>query len=105
MKNEKKTLIINNELEEMFCYALRYALGRMSYAPYSVVSFLKPLLPNVRSEELALWARDIEEQFPPEDVDALLGRRCKKYFEDSTYRLWMNFLESIRREEERRKSK
>lgn len=93
------------KLEEMFCYALRYALGRMSYAPYSVVTFLQPLLPHIRSEELALWARDIEKQFPPEDVEALLGRRCEGYFEDFSYRLWMNFLESIRREEDRRKSK
>lgn len=103
MKDKKKTLIVNDELGEMFCYSLRYALGRMSYAPASVINYLRPLLPYIGDTELYIWKRDIMERFPSEEEvlldPAMIGASEALYFRE----LWMNFLDNIRKEEERRK--
>lgn len=104
--NKKKEEVlerpIDAALEEMFCYSMRYSLGRHTYAPYSVTEFLRPLLPRVRAAELEIWARDIEEAYPPEEA-GLMGVGVVGGYSDRIDRdLWMRFLEDIRRELRRR---
>ena len=93
---------INADLEEMLCYALRYALGRRSYAPYSVITFLRPLLPYIRDSELAIWRRDILSHFPPEEAEMMQGREAPYAEWEYFCRLWLNFARDIREEEGRR---
>lgn len=96
---------IGAALEEMFCYSMRYALGRHSYAPYSVTEFLRPLLPRVRAAELEIWARDIEEAYPPEEAGLMGIGTIGGSFDRVDRDLWMRFLEDIRRELQRREEK
>ncbi len=96
----KKTVYVDSDLEEMFCYAMRYAMGRMSYAPESVIRYLRPLLPHIRKAELQIWARDIEQQYMPEEE--LLTGKPEGSLEDYFRKLWLHFLKDIREELKRR---
>ena len=42
-------------------FAVRYALGRQSYAPGLVQDFIRPLLPKLSEKTLAVLERDIRE--------------------------------------------
>lgn len=41
--------------------AVRYALGRRSYMPYLVTSFITPLLPHLSKKTIWCFRRDLEE--------------------------------------------
>lgn len=99
-----KEVCVNSEFEEMCCYAIRYALGRRSYAPENVIRFLRPLLPFIRTMELYIWQRDISEAFPAEEKELLFGEEAEDGISDAYFRrLWLNFLKDIQAEEARRK--
>ena len=43
-------------------WAVRYCLGRMSYAPGQTIAFITPLLPYLSKKTLWCFDRDIEER-------------------------------------------
>lgn len=95
---------VNRDLEEICCYAMRYALGRQSYAVEDTIRYLRGLLPHVRDTELYIWARNIEQKFPPEEAALLRGREDGGYADGYFRGLWLGFLRDIREEERRRKN-
>lgn len=96
---------VNGELEEVCCYAVRYALGRQSYAVESVIGYLRKLLPYVREIELYIWWRDISEAFPPGSRELTEGKRDDGYSETYFRALWLAFLNDIQEERRRREEK
>lgn len=77
---------------EMLNYAVRYALGRRSYAVGDTVSFIMPLIPYLTTRTLYVMHRDIKEQAERD----LLGMDCDKVD-------WMKLYKAIGEEMERRK--
>ena len=47
--------------EDMLVYALRYTLGRSSYAPGVCQDYLRPLIPHFSKKALCVMIRDIQE--------------------------------------------
>lgn len=56
--------------------AVRYALGRRSYMPYLVTSFITPLLPHLSNKTIWCFKRDLEEcrDFGDPEIDELTWR-------------------------------
>ena len=48
--------------EDILIYALRYTLGRSSYAPGVCQDYLKPLVPFFTKKALGVMIRDIERE-------------------------------------------
>ena len=48
------------DFSSMLICALRYSLGRMTYMPHTVTSFIRPLLPYLDNKTLYVMIRDIE---------------------------------------------
>lgn len=71
--------------------AVRYCLGRRTYMPWSVMSFIKPFLPALSDNTLYVMARDIAEADNLGDAEI-----------DSP--MWAEFLAEIEKEWKRRKS-
>lgn len=71
--------------------AVRYCLGRRTYAPGTVMGFIRPLLPRLDSKTLYVMARDIAEadNLGDAEIDAPM---------------WAEFLTEIEKERKRRKS-
>lgn len=62
-RNEQrtKTVPICENFGLMLNWALRYTLGRETYAPHSVMIYCKPLLPHLSERTLEIMREDIEE--------------------------------------------
>ena len=43
-------------------WAVRYCLGRMSYAPSMTIEFITPLLPYLSNKTIKVFDQDIEDQ-------------------------------------------
>lgn len=71
--------------------AVRYCLGRRTYMPWSVMSFIKQFLPALSDNTLYVMARDIAEadNLGDAEIDAPM---------------WAAFLAEIEKEWKRRKS-
>lgn len=71
--------------------AVRYCLGRRTYAPGTVMGFIRPLLPRLDSKTLYVMARDIAEadNLGDTEIDAPM---------------WAEFLTEIEKERKRRKN-
>lgn len=61
----KKKIPMDDELEEMLAYAMRYCLSRASYAPASFIWYVTPLLPQMSEGWLRLCLRDLDEALRP----------------------------------------
>lgn len=91
-----KTVPVDEHLGEMLNYALRYAIGRRTYAAHDVVQYVEPLVPDLDKVTLRVMQYDIvAEQVKPgglgdDNIDA----------PD-----WLRLLGKIRAELERRKTK
>jgi hypothetical protein len=86
---------VDDNLGEMLNYAVRYSLGRMSYAPHDVIAYCRPLLPNLSDKTLHVMQNDIaaaarDEMLGDETIDAPA---------------WIQFLFEVLREIEGRKDK
>lgn len=46
---------------EIMTYAVRYACGRMTYAPFTVCSYIMPLIGEIETKALRNIAREIDE--------------------------------------------
>lgn len=69
---------------EMLNYAVRYALGRQSYAPHDVVNYITPLLPRLSHRTLFVMAKDIEK------TDSYGDERIDKP-------MWLKFLAEVKK--------
>ena len=58
----RKKIYVDSELGLVLNCAVRYALGRQTYAPGSVTRFISPLLPFLDDSTLNCFDRDIVEQ-------------------------------------------
>lgn len=84
--------IANTEDFGIVCIcAVRYCLGRHTYAPGIVRDFIKPFLPALNDKTLYVMARDISgaDNLGDAEIDALM---------------WAAFLAEIEKERKRRKS-
>lgn len=61
MNKKKKTVPVCEDFGLMLNWALRYTLGRETYAPHSVMVYCKPLLPHLSERTLEVMREDIEE--------------------------------------------
>lgn len=61
MNKRTKTVPICENFGLMLNWALRYTLGRETYAPHSVMIYCKPLLPYLSERTLKIMQKDIEE--------------------------------------------
>lgn len=71
--------------------AVRYCLGRRTYTPWAVMSFIKQFLPALSDNTLYVMARDIAEadSLGDAEIDAPM---------------WAEFLAEIEKERKRRKN-
>lgn len=72
--------------------AVRYAIGRQSYAPGVVIDFIRPLLPYVNERTLYVFDQDITEK-------KYMGGYGDKRIDEP---LWMKFHRDVISEEEKR---
>lgn len=88
----KVRIPVDENLGEMLNWAVRYALGRRTYAVSDTCSFISPLVPYLDDRTLCCMLRDIEEQ---ENRPAGYGDECDE--ED-----WLNLGSLLEKEIERR---
>lgn len=81
---------VDDNLGEMLNWAVRYALGRMTYAVNDTVSYVLPLIPKLDKRTLSVMQRDIE--------------RAPEYGHDCDEADWMRLLYAIREERKRREN-
>ena len=79
---------VDDNLGEMLNWAVRYALGRMTYAVNDTVSYVLPLIPKLDRRTLSVMQRDIES--------------APEYGHDCDEADWMRLLHAIREELKRR---
>lgn len=80
---------IDDGFEIVIMSAVRYAIGRQTYVPLSVIQFISPILGKLSGKTLAVLEKDITEanSYGDEKIDKPE---------------WMNFLNNIRKERDRR---
>lgn len=61
MKKEKM-IPVNDHLGEMLNWAVRYALGRRTYAVMDTCNYIKPLIKDLSNRTLYCMSRDIKDQ-------------------------------------------
>lgn len=89
--------------------ALRYCLGRRTYMPSLVIGFVKPYIPKLKEKDLIVIRRDIYEQgrsyFPNPTLSTNVDERGfnkESFGDDCDYISWMQFLNDIEKELEKR---
>ena len=93
MENKKPRMIpVDDELGEMLNWAVRYALGRRTYAVADTCSYVTMLLPDLSDKTLWCIERDIQDH---EKFGRSFGHECD-------LKNWMNLLEDVQDELKRR---
>lgn len=92
-KAETKPPALDEDFETILICAVRYACGRRTYVPSTVIKFIAPLLPQLSERTLAVIERDIAEA-------GKFGGWGDEYIDKP---LWMEFLECVRAEIGKRK--
>ena len=85
-----KTVSVDDHFGEMLNWAVRYALGRKTYAVGDTCAYIKPLIKDLNNRTLTCISRDIKEQEP------------HGYGDQCDYDDWMGLLALIDREIEER---
>lgn len=85
------TVAVDEAFCEMMTWAVRYALGRQSYAVGDTVSYIKPLIVALDNRSVCCMQRDIANQ---EQLGGY-GMDCDKA-------QWMSLLEALDKEIDRR---
>lgn len=86
---EQKNVPIDDDFNEMLEFALRYAIGRQSYAPMDVIHYIKPKLKYLLHNTLHIMFQDIDEE---------LERNKRMQWEMAYKKEWMELREAIRQE-------
>ena len=86
---EADVVEIDDNFEIVIMSAVRYALGRQTYVPHSVIRFIYPILGQLSGKTLAVLERDISEasSYGDENIDKPE---------------WIGLLNEIRQERHRR---
>lgn len=79
---------VDDMLGEMLNWAVRYALGRMTYAVSDTVSYVMPLIPKLDRKTLSVMMEDI--------------KSAPRYGHEIDKTDWMRLLDAIREELKRR---
>ena len=82
---------VNDDFGLMMNYAVRYAIGRKTYAPSAVIGFITPLLPQLDDRTIHCLDQDI--------VDA---KYSGGYGDACDEKDWMRFHEAIKAEKKKR---
>lgn len=72
--NKREPLTVDRDI---LFFAFRYSLGRMTYAPYTVVSAIKENINNICSGDIKMYIKEI--------------RECEHYGMDFDKEHWLNF--------------
>ena len=92
-KQKQPTVVIDDDLGRMINCAVRYAIGRRTYMPSTVASYIRPLIPKLSNRTISVMERDIAER----DGDPLYGD--EPYGDpDIDAPAWLNLLEELRKE-------
>lgn len=76
----------DDDFGAMLNWAVRYCLGRMSYAPGMTIGFITPLLPYLSKKTLWCFDRDIEER----------KRNGWGFGMDFDEKAWMKFWDNVK---------
>lgn len=90
MNNVKNDKVFEVDRNILF-FSFRYALGRMTYAPSTVIDNIKFNLDKIPSHEIELYIREIEE--------------FENYGMDCDVKTWTSFLKFLKIELEKRQRK
>ena len=60
-KKKTPTVPVDDRLGEMLNWAVRYCLGRRTYAPHDTMEYCKPLIPHLSNRTLWCMQSDIKE--------------------------------------------
>lgn len=71
-------VIIDDDFGEMMNWAVRYALGRRTYAVSDICRYVKSVLPHLDYKTLHHMMRDIEEHENETSLFGGLGDECDK---------------------------
>ena len=94
---QENTVVIDDEFGLILNCAVRYAIGRMTYMPSSVIRYITPLLDKLDDKTIDVFIQDIERY--QKDVERGVGSwgfECDR--ED-----WLTFLSRCKVEMGRRK--
>lgn len=91
-KNKVKTVPVDDDLGMMLNWAVRYALGRRTYAVSATVDYIMPLVQDLNSKTLWCIERDIDDHI----------KRGWSLGDDCDRENWMQLLRSVKEEIERR---
>lgn len=81
----------DNDFGCILCAAVRYSLGRKTYMPSLVTSFIRPLLPYLNDNTVPNLQKDIS--------------KFEDYGDDCDVRTWLDFLDDVKAEIEKRGEK
>jgi D-mannonate dehydratase len=76
---------------EILFYAFRYALGRMTYAPTSVMDNIKANIKDISTADIEKYIKEIKE--------------CKEYGMEIDRQNWLSFLDYLKSELDTREKK
>ena len=88
-------IVIDEDFELILTCAVRYACGRRTYMPSTVIRYIAPLLPQLSERTLTVLERDIANA-------GKFGGYGDEYIDKP---LWMEFLECVRAEIGKRRMK
>lgn len=80
--------ISDKDFGMMLNCAVRYAIGRKVYVPNAVINYIKPMLQDIPDDTLSCMVHDIES--------------AKNYRNKSIEPKWLDFLDEIQKEQQRR---
>ena len=90
-----KPVGLDEDYESILTCAVRYACGRRTYMPSTVIRYIAPLLPQLSERTLTVLERDIADA-------GKFGGYGDEYIDKP---LWMQFLADIRAEIGKRRNK
>lgn len=111
-KKKKNEDLYDNDFCDICICAVRYSLGRRTYMPSIVTSYISKHIDKFNDSQLSILERDVNEHgrsYIPVHNDfgfttLELGDMSREaYGDDCDFNTWMNFLETIRKELDRRK--
>lgn len=90
MSNQKICIDPDDDFGLVLNCAVRYALGRQTYVPISVCSFITPLIPKLSDKTLWCMEKDISEAYSYGDdkIDKPAWMRLLSDIKDEISRRW-----------------
>lgn len=99
-----KQVDLNEDLQLMLIAAIRYAVGRESYMPSTVIRYLTPLLSDLSNKTLTIIDRDIQWNYELDERLKNDGSRHGIFGDNQIDKpAWMRFWQDVKDEMERRR--